>query len=134
MKKHMRPEFLNRIDEAIVFHSLGKEELRQIVKLLTDDLIKQLAEQEIDLRITTAALDVLADAGYDPEYGARPLRRAIQSKVEDMLSDEIISGEVKAGDSITVGGSQGKITLRHRASKTDNKSEENNGEKVKVTS
>ena len=134
MKKHMRPEFLNRIDEAIVFHSLGKDELRQIVKLLTDNLIKQLVEQDIDLRITTAALDILADAGYDPEYGARPLRRAIQSKVEDMLSDAIISGEAKAGDRITVGGSQGEITLRHRAGSTDNKTEENNGEKVTVTS
>ena len=134
MKKHLRPEFLNRMDEAIVFHALGAEELREIVKLLTDDLINQLAEQGIDLRITNAALDIIADAGYDPEYGARPLRRAIQTKVEDMLSDEIISGAVKAGDSITVGGSQGNITLRHRAGNSDNKTEENNGEKVKITS
>ena len=134
MKKHLRPEFLNRMDEAIVFHALGAEELREIVKLLTDDLINQLAEQGIDLRITNAALDIIADAGYDPEYGARPLRRAIQTKVEDMLSDEIISGAVKAGDSITIGGSQGNITLRHRAGNTDNKTEENNGEKVKITS
>ena len=134
MKKHLRPEFLNRIDEAIVFHALGAEELREIVKLLTDDLINQLADQGIDLRITNAALDIIADAGYDPEYGARPLRRAIQTKVEDMLSDEIISGAVKAGDSITIGGSQGNITLRHRAGNTDNKTEENNGEKVKITS
>ena len=133
MKKHLRPEFLNRIDEAIVFHALGAEELREIVKLLTDDLISQLAEQGIDLRITNAALDIIADAGYDPEYGARPLRRAIQTKVEDMLSDEIISGAVKAGDSITIGGSQGNITLRHRAGNTDNKTEENNDKKVKVT-
>ena len=134
MKKHLRPEFLNRIDEAIVFHALGAEELREIVKLLTDDLINQLAEQGIDLRITNAALDIIADAGYDPEYGARPLRRAIQTKVEDMLSDEIISGAVKAGDSITIGGSQGNITLRHRAGNTDNKTEKNNDEKIKVTS
>ena len=133
MKKHLRPEFLNRMDEAIVFHALGAEELREIVKLLTDDLINQLAEQGIDLRITNAALDIIADAGYDPEYGARPLRRAIQTKVEDMLSDEIISGAVKAGDSITIGGSQGNITLRHRAGNTDNKTEENNDKKVKVT-
>ena len=133
MKKHLRPEFLNRMDEAIVFHALGAKELREIVKLLTDDLINQLAEQGIDLRITNAALDIIADAGYDPEYGARPLRRAIQTKVEDMLSDEIISGAVKAGDSITIGGSQGNITLRHRAGNTDNKTEENNDKKVKVT-
>lgn len=131
MKKHFRPEFLNRIDEAIVFHALEKEQLREIVKLLTDDLIKQLDDQDIDLRITTAALDILAEKGYDPEYGARPLRRAIQTHVEDMLSDEIISGRVKAGDKITVGGSQGTITLRHRGGSSDKASEE---EKVEITS
>lgn len=132
MKKHFRPEFLNRIDEAIVFHSLEKEQLREIVKLLTDDLVKQLANQDIELRITTAALDILAEEGYDPEYGARPLRRAIQTKVEDLLSDEIISGNIKAGDKITIGGSQGSITLRHRGNRTDETKE--NEEKVEVTS
>ena len=131
MKQHFRPEFLNRIDEAIVFHALEKEQLREIVRLLTNDLIEQLAEQEIDLRITPAALDILADEGYDPEYGARPLRRAIQTNVEDMLSDELISGRVKAGDKITVGASQGEITLRHRKSSTQT---DNNNEKIKVTS
>ncbi|MDN6731263.1 MAG: ATP-dependent Clp protease ATP-binding subunit, partial [Atopostipes suicloacalis] len=98
MKKHFRPEFLNRIDESVVFHSLDKEELRKIVKLLTNDLIKQLGEKNIDLRITSAALDIIAEKGYNPEYGARPLRRAIQTNIEDMLSDEIISGEIKSGD------------------------------------
>jgi len=131
MKQYFRPEFLNRIDEAIVFHALEKEHLREIVRLLTNDLIKQLAEQDVDLRITPAALDILAEEGYDPEYGARPLRRAIQSKVEDMLSDELISGRVKAGDKITVGGSQGEITLRHRGDSTQ---KDNDDKKVKVTS
>ena len=131
MKQHFRPEFLNRIDEAIVFHALEKEQLREIVRLLTNDLIKQLAEQEIDLRITPAALDILADEGYDPEYGARPLRRAIQTNVEDMLSYELISGRVKAGDKITVGGSQGEITLRHRGNSSQ---KDNDNERVKVTS
>src|SRR5690625_427588 len=131
MKQHIRPEFLNRIDEAIVFHALEKEQLREIVRLLTNDLIEQLAEQEIDLRITPAALDILADEGYDPEYGARPLRRAIQTNVEDILSDELISGRVKAGDKITVGASQGEITLRHRKSSTQT---DNDNEKIKVTS
>ncbi|MDN6409716.1 MAG: AAA family ATPase, partial [Tetragenococcus halophilus] len=124
MKNYFRPEFLNRIDESIVFHSLGKEELRQIVELLTNDLINQLKEQDIHLRITSTALDIIAEKGYDPEYGARPLRRAIQTNVEDMLSDEIISGEVKAGDRITVGGSKGELTLRHRKSKPKNKKKE----------
>ena len=124
MKKYFRPEFLNRIDESVVFHSLNKEELRKIVRLLTDDLIKQLAEQEIDLRITSTALDIIAEKGYNPEYGARPLRRAIQTNIEDLLSDEIISGAVKAGDSITIGGSKGELTLRHRQSKSKDQKKE----------
>lgn len=131
MKQYFRPEFLNRIDESIVFHALEKEHIRKIVRLLTDQLVDQLAEQDIELRITPAALDILAEEGYDPEYGARPLRRAIQTLVEDLLSDEIIAGRVGAGDKITIGGSQGKITLRHRG----NTEEKNNGtEKVPVTS
>jgi len=129
MKNYFRPEFLNRIDESIVFHALNKEHLREIVKLLTNELIEQLADQNIDLRITSAALDILAEEGYDPEYGARPLSRAIQTNVEDMLSDEIIAGDIKAGDKITVGGSKGKLTLRHRGD-SKNKSTK----KVKVTS
>jgi len=129
MKNYFRPEFLNRIDESIVFHALDKEHLREIVKLLTNELIEQLADQGIDLRITSAALDILAEEGYDPEYGARPLRRAIQTNVEDMLSDEIIAGNVKAGDKITVGGSKGDLTLRHRGN-----SENKSTKKVKVTS
>ena len=131
MKQYFRPEFLNRIDESIVFHALDKEHIREIVRLLTNDLVNQLAEQNIELRITPAALDILAEEGYDPEYGARPLRRAIQTLVEDLLSDEIIAGRVGAGDKITIGGSQGKITLRHRG----NTEEKNNGtEKIPVTS
>ncbi len=130
MKQHFRPEFLNRIDEAIVFHALEKEQLHQITRLLTNELIKQLAEKEIELRITSAALDLIAEEGYDPEYGARPLRRAIQTLVEDKLSDEIIAGTIKAGDKITIGASQGEITLRHRQSSS--KEDTENGEKVEV--
>ena len=131
MKKHFRPEFLNRIDESIVFHTLEKEQLREITRLLTNDLIKQLAEKNIDLRITSAALDVIAEEGYNPEYGARPLRRAIQNLIEDRLSDEIIGGTIKADDKITIGASQGEITLRHRQNSA--KSESENGEPLEVT-
>ena len=131
MKKHFRPEFLNRIDESIVFHTLEKEQLREITRLLTNDLIKQLAEKNIDLRITSAALDVIAEEGDNPEYGARPLRRAIQNLIEDRLSDEIIGGTIKADDKITIGASQGEITLRHRQNSA--KSESENGEPLEVT-
>ena len=130
MKDYFRPEFLNRIDESIIFHSLEKDHLSEIVKLMTDDLIEQLEDQDIDLRITSAALEIIADKGYDPEYGARPLSRAIQTNVEDMLSDAIISGDVKVGDRITVGVSQGELTLRHREGSTFDNQE--NGEKEKV--
>lgn len=83
LKLHFRPEFLNRIDETIIFHSLNKQELHQIVKLMTNELRDRVAEQEISLKVTPAAVDLIAAVGYDPEYGARPLRRAIQDKIED---------------------------------------------------
>lgn len=119
LKKAFRPEFLNRIDETIVFHSLGSAELREIVKLLAGGIIKRAKEMGIDLRITPAALDIIAKKGYDPEYGARPLHRAIQTEIEDRLSEEIISGEATAGDALTIGASSGEITIRHRQSKKE---------------
>ncbi|GEK30814.1 negative regulator of genetic competence ClpC/MecB [Kurthia zopfii] len=94
LKKAFRPEFLNRVDEMIVFHSLEKEELREIVQKMAVQLTKRLHEQKIELQLTDAALEKIADEGYDPEYGARPLRRAIQKNVEDRLSEEILKGTV----------------------------------------
>lgn len=112
LKKTYRPEFLNRIDETLIFHSLTKKELRQIVKLMTKDLIKRVNEKDIELKITTAALDVIAEAGFDAEYGARPLRRALQTKVEDALSDKILMGEITSGSHVTVGANHGKINIK----------------------
>ena len=112
LKLHFRPEFLNRIDKTIIFHSLNKKELQQIVKLMTNELRTRVAEQDINLKVTPAAVDLIAKVGYDPEYGARPLRRAIQDKIEDRLSSALIDGEVVAGDTVTVGAHQGKITVK----------------------
>lgn len=112
LKLHFRPEFLNRIDETIIFHSLNKQELHQIVKLMTNELRDRVAEQEISLKVTPAAVDLIAAVGYDPEYGARPLRRAIQDKIEDRLSTALIDGEIKPGDTVTVGAHHGEITLK----------------------
>lgn len=112
LKLHFRPEFLNRIDETIIFHSLNKQELHQIVKLMTNELRDRVAEQEISLKVTPAAVDLIAAVGYDPEYGARPLCRAIQDKIEDRLSTALIDGEIKPGDTVTVGAHHGEITVK----------------------
>lgn len=112
LKLHFRPEFLNRIDETIIFHSLQKDELHQIVKLMVAQLRARVAEQGINLKVTPAAIDVVATKGYNPVYGARPLRRALQDLIEDPLSTALLSGNVKTGDNVVVGAHQGKITLK----------------------
>ena len=112
MRLYFRPEFLNRIDETIIFHSLQKKELHQIVKLMVNDLNKRVSEQGINLKVTPAAIDVIAKLGYNPAYGARPLRRALQDHIEDDLSTGLLSGEINVGDDVTVGAHQGKITFK----------------------
>ncbi|ALS80136.1 ATP-dependent Clp protease ATP-binding subunit ClpC [Planococcus kocurii] len=97
LKKAFRPEFLNRVDDMIVFHSLEKENLREIVTLMTKQLVDRLKEQDIDLELTEAALEKVAKEGYDPEYGARPLRRSLQKHVEDRLSEELLKGTALSG-------------------------------------
>lgn len=111
LKQAFRPEFLNRIDEMIVFHSLDKKELHEIVKIMSRDIIKRLQELNITLKITPSAIDVISDVGFDPEYGARPIRRALQKEVEDRVSEALLMGEVVTGDAVTIGASKGKITL-----------------------
>jgi ATP-dependent Clp protease ATP-binding subunit ClpC len=102
LKKHFRPEFINRIDEIIVFHELDMDELKQIVDLMLTRVRDQLANQELDLALTDAAKEYLGTQGYDPELGARPLRRAIQRLLEDPLSERVLLGEFKAGITILV--------------------------------
>ncbi len=112
LKRAFRPEFLNRIDETVVFHSLGKAELHEIVKIMAKNVLHRLADQDIRVKITPAAIDAVAKAGFDPEYGARPIRRALQRDVEDQLSELLLTGEAKAGDLITIGAKQGKLTFK----------------------
>ena len=102
LKKAFRPEFLNRVDETIVFHALEKKHLKEIVVLLANQLIKRLKEQEISLVLTESALEKISVEGYDPEYGARPLRRAIQKHIEDRLSEELLKGTVLTGQNVTI--------------------------------
>lgn len=111
LKLHYRPEFLNRIDETIIFHALSKENLHQIVKLMTKRLVSRLDQQAIGLRLTPAAIDLIAKEGYQPAYGARPIRRAIQTLIEDPLSMQLLDHEVKPGEKITVGARKGKLTF-----------------------
>jgi ATP-dependent Clp protease ATP-binding subunit ClpC len=102
LKKAFRPEFLNRIDEIIVFHALERKQLQEIVSLMSDALVKRLKEQDINLELTEAAKDKISKEGYDPEYGARPLRRAIQRHIEDRLSEELLKGTILTGQHVII--------------------------------
>lgn len=119
LKKAFRPEFLNRIDETVVFHSLSKDEVHTIVQIMSKAIIKRLKEQDIQVKITPSAIDVIGKAGFDPEYGARPIRRALQKEIEDRLSEALLGGEIRLGDHVTVGASKGKITLNVRGPKKE---------------
>jgi ATP-dependent Clp protease ATP-binding subunit ClpC len=102
MGRVFNPEFLNRLDDVIVFHPLGKEHIRSIVSILFGDVQKRLAEEELTIRLTDAATDFLVDHGYDEHFGARPLKRAIQRYIEDPLSEKILTAEFSRGDEIEV--------------------------------
>jgi ATP-dependent Clp protease ATP-binding subunit ClpC len=102
VKKTFRPEFLNRLDDIVVFHELTAEQLRNIVDLMAKDLQERLAERKLGVELTEKAKSWLAKAGYDPLYGARPLRRAIERYVENPLSTKVLQGEFKEGDTIKV--------------------------------
>lgn len=112
LKKSFRPEFLNRIDEVIVFHSLEQEHIEQIVSLMTDELRKRLREQHIDFQLTDDAKKILAKEGFDPAYGARPLRRAIQRHIEDRLSEELLKGNISKGDTVNIESEEGKLVVK----------------------
>lgn len=118
MKKAFRPEFLNRIDETIVFAHLKQEEIRQIVDLMLKDLFKRLAERELSVEVTDEVKDHLAKNGYSEAYGARPLRRLIQRKIEDMLAEEILSGKYSPGDTIIIKLVDDKIAFERKARRT----------------
>jgi ATP-dependent Clp protease ATP-binding subunit ClpB len=117
MRKHVmdalrgqfRPEFLNRIDEIVIFHGLLEQQLEAIVELETKALAKRLAERKINLELTAAAKALIAKEGYDPAYGARPIRRTIQKLILDPLAQKVLSGEYKEGDTVFVDAENGSI-------------------------
>jgi len=112
MKKFFRPEFLNRIDGTVVFHALNKEHIRQIVDLMLEEVSKELGEKAVKLEVTDAARDLLGEKGYDPVFGARPLRRTIQDMLEDPLSDALLRGDFQAGDTVLVDSEDEAIVIR----------------------
>jgi ATP-dependent Clp protease ATP-binding subunit ClpB len=113
--QHFRPEFINRVDDVVVFHPLGREHIRKIVDIQLAYLHDRLADRDIRIHLTDAARDKLADAGFDPVYGARPLKRAIQQQVENPLAQEILQGRFKPGDVIEVGVDQDRLDFQNAA-------------------
>ena len=111
VKKTFRPEFLNRVDEIIVFHELTREQIQQIARMLLDKVAARLAERGIRLESDDSAVELLAQSGFDPQYGARPLRRAIQRMVEDALSEEILSGHIQLGSQVRASAQDGKLVF-----------------------
>lgn len=110
VKRMFKPEFLNRIDEIIVFHTLNKEEVKKIVGILLKDLTLRCKDQMgIELKVRDSVKELIAKEGFDPKYGARPLRRAIQNKIEDAMAEEILEGRIKQGDKVIIGVSKEKI-------------------------
>jgi len=112
LRRQLRPEFLNRIDEVIVFHSLGLGEIKQVVEIQVAQLEKRLAEKRITLELSDAAKAVLAREGFDPVFGARPLKRTIQRLVQDPLALRLLEGEFQAGDTVRVDALGDALTFR----------------------
>ena len=111
LKRTFRPEFLNRIDESIVFHSLSREHIKEIVNLMLKEVTKRMEDPEVYLEFSEAARERLAETGYSEEFGARPLRREIQRKVEDRLSEELLRGTFQKGDKVAVDVQEGEFTF-----------------------
>ncbi|GEL08373.1 ATP-dependent protease ATP-binding subunit ClpC [Salisediminibacterium halotolerans] len=123
LKKSFRPEFLNRIDEIIVFHSLEKDHIKQIVSLMAQQLQNRLKEQEISFELSEEAKNKIADEGFDPEYGARPLRRALQKEVEDRLSEEVLRETIQKGETVLLDVVDGEFTVTKKGEQEETEEE-----------
>jgi ATP-dependent Clp protease ATP-binding subunit ClpB len=113
--EHFRPEFINRVDELVVFHPLDEKQIRQIAGIQVQYLEKRLADRDMGFDITPAALDLLGEAGFDPVYGARPLKRAIQHRLENPLAQKILAGEYAPGDVVKVDAANGELVFDRAA-------------------
>lgn len=114
LKRTFRPEFLNRVDETIVFHALNQEHIRAIVTLMIEELNERLKENDISLEVTDDAKDILAEEGFDPMFGARPLRRVIQRRIEDRLSEELLKGSISRGDIVQIDGEEDELSFNKK--------------------
>jgi len=123
LKEKLRPEFLNRIDERIMFLPLTKEEIKKIAKLLLKSVHKNLAKSELKMEITDSAMDLLADLGYEPQFGARPLKRVIQNELINELSKQVLAGDLTAGDTIYIGTDKKGFTFSEKKSSSTEKPE-----------
>jgi ATP-dependent Clp protease ATP-binding subunit ClpC len=112
LKHTFRPEFLNRVDSVVVFHALSREQLRQIVDIQIRQVAERVQDQKLHLELTAAGRDLLAEEGYSRQYGARPLRRTIEQRVEDPLCEGLLSGQFKAGDTVLIDRAGDEIALR----------------------
>lgn len=106
-----RPEFINRIDEIVVFHPITREQMKDIVDIQVNRLRQRLAERHITLQLTDAARDLLAEMGYDPQFGARPLRRVIQRELENRIARSLLEGTIRDGDTVEVDAKDGKLVI-----------------------
>jgi len=113
VQAHFRPEFINRLDDIVVFHPLDKQQIRQIARIQLKGLEKRLGERGIRIELSEKAYDLLGNVGFDPVYGARPLKRAIQQQVENPLASAILAGEFGGGDTVHVDAEGGKLAFRH---------------------
>jgi ATP-dependent Clp protease ATP-binding subunit ClpB len=111
VQQHFRPEFINRVDDLVVFHPLGRQQLRAIVDIQLAYLRRRLAERDIELMLDETAVDRLAEAGFDPVYGARPLKRAIQQQLENPLAQRILRGEFGPGSRVRVTVQSGELAF-----------------------
>jgi len=112
VQAHFRPEFINRLDEIVVFHPLDKAQIREIARIQTQYLGKRLAERGIRIALSESALQLLGNVGFDPVYGARPLKRAIQQQLENPLATKILAGDFTSGDTILVEAEGGQLTFK----------------------
>jgi ATP-dependent Clp protease ATP-binding subunit ClpC len=126
-KKVFRPEFLNRFDDIVVFRSLGKEELTQILELELAKVEQRLAQRDLHFELDESARDQLRDKGYDPAYGARPMRRAVEKHLEDPMAEEIIRGNLREGETVVISAKDGKLVFTQKKAKAK-------GEGTKVSS
>jgi ATP-dependent Clp protease ATP-binding subunit ClpB len=111
LRAHFRPEFINRVDEIIIFHALAREQMRHIVDIQLRGLVKRLEDRKIRVDLTDRAKDLIIEEGYDPTYGARPLKRTIQRRVLDPLAIKVLEGQFREGDTVSIDVTAGDLTF-----------------------